>query len=536
MAIIERVAGSLSLWGHIGNRAIIALAVVGTLAAVPRAHGQAAGPAAAAGYNPAGAPLPAPGDQAGAGDVAGRAWTVTPSVELSTSFTDNVRGSATNRQSDFYTTVAPGIFITGKSRRLRGTLDYSPQLIRHIEATDQDRIDQNFFGSGTATLIPDFFYFDANGSISNASRSGSRGFGNTSEIPSNDVTQTVGYSASPYLQFHLGRAAETELRYRYAETDFSQNTGPVTSQVTGQTLGALSNTREQEAYGRVVSSDLFSRLQLGFTGDYLQQDSADNLTSSRDSTGTLDASYRVLNDFWALLDGGYEHLVYPRQTGINYTGPIWDIGARYEHNEKQTVSLTYGEHQGHRGFSGQLRYALTPATSIYTTYTQRVTTPQQQLLQNLGNATQTTAGLTIDQTTGLPLAINNPNLNLQNSVFLSRTLTAGVTSGIGRNHYNLYFDRTENEALSGLSTNQTTTGGFFSWDRELSPRATGTMLVGYSTTTPGSANIIDFALTYTYSFSDSLSAGGSYGMSYSTGGNSASVLTDLVTLNVRKSF
>jgi uncharacterized protein (PEP-CTERM system associated) len=567
MATIERTASSLSLRGHLTNHVIIAIALAGTtIAVMPRAAAQVSAPAGptapAAGNTTGGTPSAAAnqpaaattagGDVVGGGTTAGEAtglagpagpiWTITPSIAVTGSFTDNVRGTATNRQSDFYTTVAPALFVSGEAARLRGTLDYSPQLIRYVQATDQDRIDQNLFADGTASLLRDFLFFDASGSISNQSRSGGRGFGNTSEIASNQATQTIAYSASPYLRFHLGPAVDSELRYRYSETDFSNNTGPVTSPITGQTLGSLSNTRVQEALARVLTNRNLDRLQLGVTADDIRQDSQGSQFSSRDTTGTATFNYRLTEELWALSDGGYERLNYPQQPAIDYMGPTWDLGARYEHNDKQSLSLTYGEHQGHHGFSGQARYAITPLTSVFANYSQQVTSAQQQIAQNLGNATQTTPGVTIDQTTGLPLAITNPNLSLQNSVYLSRVLTAGVTTSRERDRYNLYFDRTENRTLAGPASNQETTGGYFSWSRELSPQASGNLLAGYSTTSPGSSNNINFSVSYNYSFTESLSASASYsvyystGGSYGTGGNSASILTDLITLSVRKTF
>lgn len=462
-------------------------------------------------------------------------WTIVPSLSVDGNFTDNARSTPTNREADFFTTITPGIFAAGEGPRLRGTFDYSPQLVRHVQATDQDQFNQNLLGNGTLTAVPEQLFLDAQGSMSQAQRSGSRGFGNLSQIPNNQKTDVIAYSASPYARFRLGSAAATEFRYRFSQTIFNGNTAPLFSPITGQTVGAISNATQHEGLATAKTGDTFGRLQLQGLADYTEYDSEQSSLTSRHTLGVVNGSYAITRSIAALAGGGYDRLIFPHASALDTVGPTWNVGARFQPNEQQLLSLTYGVSEGQHGFNGQMSYAVTAATSVFASYSKQISAPQQQILQNLSVATQRTPGVTIDQNTGLPLSITNPNLTLQNDVFRTQTLNAGVKSDLGRNHYVVIFNRTEEQSLLGISANQSATGGSIAWNRELSPKANSVVLAGYSTSSPGSDHILTLDAGISYNIGETLQAVANYALSR-TSGNSPTVLVNLLTLSVRKTF
>lgn len=494
-------------------------------------------------------PQPAPGE-VGATPFAGAAtaapgaqqppWIFVPSIGLEETATDNVRSSTTNRQSDLVSTISPSIFAGAQSRRIQGAFDYAPQILRHVEATDQDSVVQNLLGNGTLHLVPDFLFLDANASISDQSRSGSQGFGNTNEIPTGQQTQQIAYSASPYARFHLGDMATAQLRYRVSQSRFSGNTGAIASSVTGQQLSALSNATEQEGTANVSSGSDFARLSLTATGDYVITNYTQSTLSSRSASGTLNASYLVTRAIYALASGGYQRLTYPHESNLDVTGPTWSAGARYEPNEKQSVSLTYGRQDGENGFTGLMLYALTPATTVSAAYTKTRATTQQQILQNLQTTTPTQTGTPINTATGLPLSITNPNLPLQNDILLSQNLQAGVTQQLGRDSISLVATYVKQSSLLHLSPNLSSTGGFLTWAHQLTERAVGDVLVGYSTTSPGASHVVTFSSGIGYQLGPTLEASIRYDLVDSGGGTTGNVgggvLTNSLTLGIAKTF
>lgn len=517
-------------------RLIIALLAVSTASGVANAQEQQA--TIADPYPAPGAigAAPAPIAPAAPAGPSQPRLTVVPSITIGETATDNVRSTPTNRQSDLVTTIAPRLFLNDQSPRLNGSFDYSPTILRHIEATDQDSIDQQLLGNGTLTAVPQYLFLDANASVSDESRTGSRGFGNTTEVPSSVRTQQIAYGASPYARFRFDDVADSELRYRFNQTSFNGNTGAITSPVTGQTLSSLSNATDQEGLATVATSPDLSKLVAKAIADYDQTTYSNAALSSRHVLGRVDLRYPLTRTIYALAGGGYERLTYSEQPQLDTTGPVWSAGALYQLSENQFVSLTYGHSEGQNSFAGNGRYALTPVSSVFASYSEYRATTQQQILQNLLSAAPTAQGTTIDPTTGLPTTITNPNLPLQNDITYTKNLQLGASTGVGRNHFSLVASHIDQTSLLHLAPSERSTGGFFTWSHDLSPRATSNVLLGYSTVSPGSSNVVTFNAGLAYALGNGLQAGAQYQLVSSSGGNSASVLANSLTLSITKTF
>src|SRR5258706_226068 len=88
-------------------------------------------------------------------------WTITPRISGQELFTDNVLLTPTNRQSDFVTTLSPGLSVSGDSPRLQVKFDYSPVVSIYAITPNQNFFGQSLYGNGTATVVPDAFFIDA---------------------------------------------------------------------------------------------------------------------------------------------------------------------------------------------------------------------------------------------------------------------------------------------------------------------------------------------------------------------------------------
>jgi uncharacterized protein (PEP-CTERM system associated) len=516
-------------------------------------------PAAPAGGG-VGLPTTGPGGAAAPGGARGGAPSllIVPSISVSEQFTDNALATPTQRLSDAITTITPGIAISDQSSRLTGQFTYDPEAVEHLAVTSQDQVIQNFFGTGTFIAVPNLLFFDATASASEASRVGGLGYGNGAQIPTSAATQTYAYSGSPYLRFHYGDYGDLEVRYRYAETIFSGNTGTIESTIPGETISGISNSIDNEISENFTTGEAYGRLQLTAAFDFTDNNSAGSI-SSKSTTFDVDAKYRITNSFYGLVTGGYDKLVYPGEPADfdgAYTGPDYSAGFLFQPREDRLIQLTYGRMQGQHTFAGNAQYALTKLTTLSASYSQQNSTPQQQLLQNLSQATQLPTGAIVNQTTNLPLSTVNPNLALQNGVFQMQTLTGGVSMvGGQRDTYTLYFNRTVDTALSAGSFSQTSDGINFLWARDIAPFTQGSLNAGYSTTSSaaiaGVGNTSSDALTFTvslnYGLTPTLTAGASYELTRqdgiagsvlggTVGSTSGSVLIDLITLSLRKTF
>jgi uncharacterized protein (PEP-CTERM system associated) len=475
-------------------------------------------------------------------------WLITPSLAVSGQFTDNALGTPSQKKGDFITEVQPSLFITGQSSRLNGVFDYSPEALEHAAETSQNQIIQNLLVNGTVTAVPERLFFDGHAAMDETSRFGGRGFGNTTQIPTSDATRTTAYSGSPYVQFHFGTKGDAELRYTLSQTLFSGNTAAIPSATPDQAVGAISNSTQNEASAKFTSGEVLSRLLFTFNADYQRFNSTGSL-DSRHALASAGGIYEVNPLFDLTSDLGYERLSYPNQAiaafAGNSTGITWHGGFRYHPREDRSVVLNYGRAEGQTGLSGNANYALTPFTTLSASYSQAVQTQQQQILANLQTATETAPGNTVDQTTGLPLPISNPNLSLQNQISRTKTLQAGIQMQDGlRNKYALSLNRTEEEVLTLGTISQTTNGSLFSWSHDLSPDTTGIATAGYSTTQskgggvglpPTTSEAATLALQLTYALSDTLTSSAAYTFVRQTTFGGA-VLTNLLTVGLRKNF
>ena len=129
----------------------------------------------------------------------------------------------------------------------------------------------------------------------------------------------------------------------------------------------------------------------------------------------------------------------------------------------------------------------------------------------------------INQNTGLPVSLINPQFGLQNVVYRFKTYTAAVTSTIRDNQFTLNANYTTRSGESTVSPPSTTYAVSLGWSRSLTPDLTSSASVAYSTVTnatlgtiagPGNNNSgynVNLGLTYiigynltgaaTYSFS-----------------------------------
>lgn len=467
-----------------------------------------------------------------------RPWTLTPGISLAETATDNVRATARNHEADLITSIVPSLFATANSSRLQGTFAYSPSVLRYLKASDQDSVAQNLLGSGTFTFYPDMLFFDANASANQLSRTGARGFGNTTQIPSAEQTQQFSFSASPYARFHVGDFAQSELRYRVSQSTFGGNTGPVVSPVTGQTLPAISDETDQEGVVSIESLPDVFKLQVGLVGTYDASTSADGSLDSHHTVGTVNFNYPITNALHAIASAGYERLTYSQQSQFDEIGPTWTVGGIYSLNDQQTATLTYGRREGQNSFAGSTRYAITPATSFFASYTDQRETTQQQLLQGLLGANATSAGTGINTTTGVPISISsgvlNPNVPLQNNISQTENLQAGITTAVNRDSFSLIGTHVNETSLIQQSSSVDSNGGFFTWSHQMSEALSSSLLLGYSKVTPSSTVTASAGLSYTVT--QTLRAGLLYSLFMTSGGATSTVVTNNLTLSITKTF
>ncbi|MGH9205803.1 MAG: TIGR03016 family PEP-CTERM system-associated outer membrane protein, partial [Acidimicrobiales bacterium] len=402
--------------------------------------------------------------------------------------TDNVRQTQTNRQTDLVTTIAPGISATADSPRLQGILDYSPQIVRNLNATDQNRTDHTGFATGVATIVPDHIFLSTIGSISEQSAAGGQNLTTTGSIPTNQRTQAIAYTVSPRVQYGLTDLLGMEADYSFAQNIFQNQSGSSTS-----SLGTsnVTNSTDQAGHVQIDTTSNAGPFYSKLSGDVLDESVSSSIISSRRIYATSHNEYAVVRPVALIGEIGYERLTFPRASQLDLSEPAWAVGARWRPNLNDWLLVTYGQRDGIYGFTGSLRYQVTPITFFTASYFETLSSLQQIIQQNLTTIGQNVQrdptstgqdvfGNVFDPTTQLPIFINNPNLSLRNDIFRDAQGLATVAVSQDRDTFagTLFYERRHSQL--GLTQNDETIGGTRSWTHAVTDRLKSYAIGGYA--------------------------------------------------------
>lgn len=258
----------------------------------------------------------------------GRGFYVVPTFSANATLTDNVKLSATDKQSDLLLVAQPGIQIGGQSGRVRGFLDYSLMASLSARGNTSNSFRSLLNASGNAEVVPNRLFVDANASISQQSLSP---FGTQSTDPSLDndnSTQVTTVNVAPYTQGQIAGQVNYLGRAFYTHTD-SGSSQASNSTVFGWLLGFDSTTR-------------WSQLSWGLDFSYREARFTDR-RNEFDQLNVLSLTYAVTPELHATVRGNVE-----------------------------TSNLTTVEDETNTGWGGGVTWRPSPRTRFIAEYDQRV--------------------------------------------------------------------------------------------------------------------------------------------------------------------
>lgn len=160
---------------------------------------------------------------AGAG---GRAFSLTPRLSVSETWTDNLTLAPDDqRDRAFITTVSPGLTLASRTGLLRGVLDYTLDGIVYTKSDQKNRLQNQLNARGTAELVPNALFVDATGTISQQSISA---FGTQSpdnRLDNGNRTEVRTLTVSPYWRSSLAGLVSVDLRGTATMRDSSETDG-----------------------------------------------------------------------------------------------------------------------------------------------------------------------------------------------------------------------------------------------------------------------------------------------------------------------
>ncbi|MBX9699974.1 MAG: TIGR03016 family PEP-CTERM system-associated outer membrane protein, partial [Acetobacteraceae bacterium] len=333
----------------------------------------------------------------------GRPFDIRGSIGGQVLFTDNVRNSATNRQSDVGFTLLPSISASSDTARLRGSFTYNPTLTYYANTPSQNRINNFFTGNARATLIEDQVFLDLRAFGTVSATSGGFAPVGTPQVGTNNQVQSYAFQAAPYYVQRFGGFGTTNIGYAYRWVDQTGSRafapGSSTPFFTSRTTQAnqiWAVFRSGEDFGRL----LWSVRLIGsvFTGGGVYND-------AHQYTASFQSSYAVNRWLAVLGEIGYEDA---RFSGINpyiVKEMIWGAGVRILPSEESAIIAAVRQRDGFISPFADVAMRLGPRTRLNGFYREVLSTTGAQSLDLLTAITYDALGNPIDRFAGSPIVV-----------------------------------------------------------------------------------------------------------------------------------
>ena len=194
------------------------------------------------------------GSCATAGAQAARALSIEPSFNTTVSIVDSTRRGV-SQDGDVVTQLQPGLRITSKGGRVRGSLAYTLNAVNHSRSDLPAELQNNLYANFSAEVVERTVFVDASASVGQGVLSA---YGQQSADPTQINTnrlEVATVSISPYARTSLAGLATVDLRLRASATN-ARKSKAADSTTTGAALSLSSpGSRALFGWGATVQSD-----------------------------------------------------------------------------------------------------------------------------------------------------------------------------------------------------------------------------------------------------------------------------------------
>lgn len=440
-------------------------------------------------------------------------WFIQPRLQIGETWTDNPRlqAESQNPESDWITTISPGVSISGTGRRLKLATDYTAQKQIFANNSDLSQLTHLLQSNARAEVVRDQVFVTGFasmfptvrnnlGQISNRNRN-ARLTANRADV--------ISYGFTPEFRHQLGTWAKLSARTNWSNV----STG---DQGTGVGGGQNIDWRFAADSGR-----RFQRFGWGSEFTRRENDGGDFGRRSLFQRWNNTFNYR-LNRFVRLNSGvGYESNDFETDGGGLRSGMTWTLGATLSPTPRTNLTGSFGERVF--GSTKQFNFSHRWRRFIITgDYNEDLRTTAEALREQQVFQTVDPFGNPIVD----PLTNGDPNvplnqLGLTNDVFISRNFSTTIGYSRRRDNLSVRVNRREQESTrTSVADSLFGIGG--SWVHTLSRRLSAGFTADYQTReADNAAATSDFLslspfLTYTigphvssrlsYQYMDSVSA------------------------------
>ncbi|MEQ1888447.1 MAG: hypothetical protein ABL951_04615, partial [Alphaproteobacteria bacterium] len=391
----------------------------------------------------------------------GATFRITPTADISESYTDNVQSVSEGAESDLITQTQVGANFAANGARLNLNLNISAVHDYYLESDGLNGIRPRALGSGDVELWQDHFFINSSVSMSETStqRNGARSATDRS-LPSNR-TQLLLYDFSPRLVGHLGRLLEATLQYSHSESRFSKPASGVTTAlpITPVTLPITANPNLFRNQGRDQKSDDYSlsldtgRYFTSFSSQLIFEKSTTKSPGSQKETDDrvdLVNEYQITRQVALIARAGYED-VGSGDSSLASSGATGAFGVHLKPGPKVDFRTEYGRRFGDPNLSADLTYRISSFYTLNASYEQSIETQNSTRLNQLNRLTVAPDGRLVDPFSGSARDPSQSSFDLSNAAFRQNLFQMGLSGAFGRNTINLGADLTSRESAQRAS-------------------------------------------------------------------------------------
>lgn len=455
-------------------------------------------------------------------------WTVSPFVGVTTTFTDNANAANDDedRNSDQVLTASPGVRVSGTGGRISLNLSYAHNQFLSRQGQSDDSSTNTLTANGRAEVWERVAFIDMTSSISRETVDPAQTNTSSDLGTGNNRTTVQTLSLQPFFLHHFGNWLETESRSTFELTQTESE--------------EISNTQSTGSNFSVTSGRRFSVFTFG--GNFSRNKETREDGAPRSITTTLNTNYRmrVTRKFSLLSSVGWETIDDPTLTD-EPNGVIWEVGFSAQPSSRSSIEVTVGDRFENTTYGLDASYRFSSRSNMSASYSESITTSQEQQSENLDFLISDGAGGFIDARTGLPFVSSNSELGFQTSIFRQQVLGLTFNSTRRRGSYSagLNWEKRETDTTNITETVLSLNA---SASRTLSSRMSASVSTGLSFTDFGTTDQRkdrDISLTgsLTYRLMENTNAALSYTRSQtksSEGSNNFEENT--VTLNLTRNF
>ncbi len=476
---------------------------------------------------------------------------IIPSIGVQQEFTTTNYGYYSNtnlnnssRRPSFVTILSPAILVNDQTRTVSAIVNYSPYIQLYDGRAYQDRIQQSLNAAVDAALVPGSINLALRGYITEQPTYGGLNPGGSQLLGPNNRTLTQSYSIEPSYRHFFDETGTLSVAYLLGITRQSGNNTFVPNNSLPYFTNA--NLLSQTESADFLTVPIFRRFEDRPSISASEDTGSGILNNAHQYFLSNTVRYAALYHVVLTGSGGYENIQYQGIPPVRIRDATWSVGIDYTPAENASFVARYQHLYGYNAPYMRVELPLTARTSLAASYSDQLTTPQQQIGANVANSSLNPFGLPVGVAGGSPVLLTNQTLGVQSNLQRQQTFSISTMTTYSRDSIGFSIIRAQDKVvavspgLGGFS--QTSISGSVSYNHQLTDLSNISAYANYTkyqslTAINQSPSTYAASINYTQELSPSLYGNAEYILSNQNfGGFGATNIQNTVIVGIQKTF